>query len=458
VFIFVPRKNGKSFQGAGFALYGLVADGEMGAECVSAAVDRLQARLIFDVAKQIVERNPRLSKHITPYSNTLVVHRTASKYSVLSADVSNKHGTNPSTIVFDELHTQPNGDLVSVLETGIDARAQPLTIYFTTAGFDRDSICYETYLKAKAVAKEPWRDPTFLPVIYEAEEGDDWKDEATWKKANPNYGVSFSDTNFRIAFNRALENPRKENEFKQLRLNIWTQQNERWLSMDQWDACGEHTFRLKDIEDLICVGGLDLSSKSDLTALVLLFSDDDGYLYVQPYFWLPETDDKTLKQKEDKDRVPYRQWVREGYIELTPGDIIDYAYIRRQANLLSEQFRIREIGFDPYRAEQIAVQLGQDGITMVEVRQGFSRLSEPSKELEALLQASKVRHNNNPVLRWMAGNVAVDRNAQGDIMPSKKLAKQRIDGIAALVTGLSRLIVNQRPRRSKYEEEGLFII
>lgn len=462
-FIFVPRKNGKSFLGAGIALYGLVADGEMGAECVSAAVDRDQAKIIFDVAKQIVALNPRLQKRITAYAKTLVVSHTASKYTVLSADVANKHGSNPSTIVFDELHTQPNGDLVSVLKTGTGARAQPLTVFFTTAGHDRDSICYEYYTKAKQVAAEPWRDPTFLPLIFEAvqPEGQDvpsdwWFDEAVWRKANPNYGVSINPVNFRQSALEAKENPRLENEFKQLHLNMWTEQLERWLAMDQWDECGKFQFDTRTLEELLCVGGMDLSSKIDLTAFVLLFLDEEGNLYLVPFFWLPRCDDATMIKREDKDNVPYRQWAKDGFIELTPGDIIDYAYIRKEVNKQADRFNIREIGFDPYRAEQIAVQLGQDGITMVEVRQGFPKLSEPSKEFEALLQARKVRHNNHPVLRWMAQNVAVDRNAQGDIMPSKKLAKQRIDGIAATITGLSRLIVSLGARRSKYEDEGLF--
>lgn len=452
-FIFVPRKNGKSFLGAGIALYGLVADGEMGAECVSAAVDREQARVIFDVAKQIVQLNPRLSKIITVYAKTLVVHKTASKYSVLSADVENKHGANPSTIVFDELHTQPNGDLVSVLKTGTGARAQPLTVFFTTAGHDKNSVCFEYYLKAKQVAAEPWRDPTFLPLIFEATPQDDWKDPAVWKKANPNYGISINPVNFQVSFNEACENKRLENDFKRLHLNMWTEQLERWIPMDQWDDCGEKQFTERDLEDLICIGGLDLSSKIDLTCFVLLFIDDDGNVYVLPFFWLPQAD---IQLKEEKDNVPYREWAKAGYIELTPGDIIDYAYIRKKINALGDRFRIREIAFDPYRAEQIAVQLGQDGFVMVEVRQGFPKLSEPSKELEALLQARKFRHNGHPILRWMAQNAAAEVNAQGDIMPSKKLAKQRMDGIAATVTALSRVIVYEGAKKSRYEDEGLF--
>lgn len=456
VFLFVPRKNGKSFLGAGIALYGLLADGEQGAECVSAAVDRDQAKVIFDVAKEIVLRNPRLSKICTVYAKTIVVHKTASKYSVLSADVENKHGSNPSTIVFDELHTQPNGNLVEVLETGTGARAQPLMVFFTTAGHDKDSVCYEYYLKAKAVAKEPWRDPSFLSIMYEAVEDKDnpdfWKDPAIWKKANPNYGISINPVNFIQAFQRGCENKRLENSFKRLYLNIWTEQEERWLPMDQWAAGAEPWFSDDKLEEMTCVGGLDLSTKSDLTAFVLVFRDDDGVLYVKAWFWLPKAN---IAKKEKRDNVPYTKWAEQKYIDLLPGDIIDYAYVRKVINKISEKYRIHEIGFDPHRAEQIAVQLEQDGFDMIEVRQGYAKLSEPCKELESLLEANKLKHNGHPILHWMASNVGIETNAYGEIRPDKKREKQRIDGISALINALSRLIVYSGKRRSKYEDEGL---
>lgn len=457
VFLFIPRKNGKSFLGAGIGLYGLVADGEMGAEVVSAAVDREQARVIFDVAKQIVNYNPRLLKRVTAYAKTLVVHNTASKYSVLSADVENKHGSNPSTIVFDELHTQPNGDLVAVLTSGSHTRRQPLTVYFTTAGVDRNSICYETYLKAKQVKAEPWRDPTFLSVIYEATPEDNWEDEKVWKRVNPNYGVSINPVNFRQAFNEAKENRRKENEFKRLHLNIWTEQAERWISMDQWDECGERRFTERDLEELNCIGGMDLSTRVDLTAFVQVFKDfETGGVYLLPHFWLPRMSDKDMLAKEHKDNVPYREWAKQGLIELTPGPIIDYGYIRKKINKLSERFRIREIAFDPHRAEQIAIQLQSDGFEMVEVRQSHYSLSEACKEFEGLLQARKLWHNMNPILRWMAGNASVDTNAQGDIMPSKKSEKLHMDGIAATINALTRVIVHDSGK-SRYEDDGLFV-
>ncbi len=455
-FLFLPRKQGKSFLGAIIAIYGLVADGEAGAECVSAAVDRDQAKVIFDVAKEIIIRNPRLSKICTVYAKTIVVHKSASKYSVLSADVENKHGSNPSTIVFDELHTQPNGNLVEVLETGTGARAQPLLAFFTTAGHDKNSVCYEYYIKAKAVQKDPWRDPTFLPVIYEAVEDKDnpdyWKDPKVWKQANPNFGVSINPVNFTQAFQRACENKRLENSFKRLYLNIWTEQEERWLPMDQWVAGAEPWFSDDMLEDLSCVGGLDLSTKSDLTAFVLVFRDSDNVHYVKCWFWLPK---EHILKKEKRDNVPYREWAAKGLIDLLPGEIIDYAHVRKVINKISEKYRIHEIGYDPHRAEQIAVQLEQDGFDMIEVKQGYAKLSEPCKELESLLEAGKLKHNGHPILYWMASNVGIETNPYGEIRPDKKREKQRIDGISALINALSRLIVYSGKKRSKYEDEGL---
>lgn len=454
-FVFVPRKNGKSLLGAGIAIYGLLADNELGAEVVSAAVDREQARVVFDVAAKIIELNPRLQAKCKVLSKSIVVHETASKYTVLSADVENKHGGNPSTIVFDELHTQPNGGLVEVLETGTHARLQPLIVYFTTAGHDKDSVCYEYYEKAKKVLSGEGYDPSFLSVIYEASQTDDWKDPAVWKKANPNFGVSVIPVNFINAFNDAVINKRKENGFKRLHLNVWTEQLERWLPMDQWEECGENLFVPSAHDGEWCVAGLDLSSKVDLTAFVLLFRGEDNMIDVQCYFWLPEN---VLKRKEEEDAMPYRQWKEEGFLMTTPGDIIDYEYIRKTINKLGDRYHIHEIGYDPWRCEQLAVQLEQDGFKPIEIRQGYPQLSEPSKELEALLQSKRLRHNNNPILRWMASNVACETDAQGNIKPSKKLAKKRIDGIVALVNALNRLIVTKGRKRSKYEDEGLVVL
>lgn len=455
LFLFIARKNGKSTIGSGIALKGLFADGELGAEVVSAAVDREQARVIFDAAKQIIALNPRLSSLCTPYVKSIVVHQTASKYTVLSADVENKHGGNPSTIVFDELHTQPDGELVDVLKTGTAARLQPLQAYFTTAGYDKDSVCYEYYLKAKKLLAGEVEDPSFLPVVYEAADTDDWRDRETWKKANPGLGTSVQWSYIEEAYKEACENKRKENTFKRLHLNMWTEQLERWLPMDQWDECGVELFNPEDLEGQVCYGGLDLSTKVDVTALVLLFPDfERDIVRVLPFFWIPEDG---MRRRAEKDGVPYVEWLQQGFLRVTPGERIDYDFIRADINEAAARFNIQEIGFDPWNATQIGTQLDGDGLVMVEVRQGYPRLSEPSKELEALLAARKLRHNGHPVLRRHAAYAACEEDAQGNIKPSKARSKDRIDGIVALIIGLSRLIVH-RDQTSPYEEEGLFVL
>jgi phage terminase large subunit-like protein len=474
-FVFVPRKNGKSLLGAGIALYGLVADGitihhpdgslefqpELGAEVVSAAVDREQARVVFDVAVKMVEMNPRLQQMCKIYSKAIICEDTASKYTVLSADVENKHGQNSSTIVFDELHTQPNGNLVEVLKTGTIARAQPLQVYFTTAGHDKNSVCYEYYQKAKEILDptSPRRDPSFFPIVFEAQvdkkDPDFWKSREIWKQANPNLGISVPWSNFEEAFNEALENGRNENSFKRLHLNIWTETLERWLQMDQWERCGLSTFDPTIHKRNPCILGIDLSRKVDITALVLLFQTPEGFIDVLPYFWLPE---EQMKLRSDKDGVPYLEWVSKGYIKTTPGAVVDFRRIRSFINELGEQFKIQEICYDPWAATELATDLEDDGFTMVEIQQSMSKLSGPSKELEALLASTRLRHNNNPVLRWMAGNVGIIEDAKGNIMPSKEKSKERIDGISALLNGLGRLLVLRPKKESRYEREGLFSV
>lgn len=455
-FMFVPRKNGKSLLGAGCALYGLFGDGELGAEVVSAAVDKNQARVIFDVAAQIVQMNPRLSAKCTVYKGSIIVHSTASKYTVLSADVENKHGSNPSTIVFDELHTQPDGRLVEVLKTGIGARAQPLQVYFTTAGYDKNSVCYEYYERAKQALSGETYDPTFLGVIYEATADDikegGWKREEVWRKANPCFGVSINPVSFMENFNDALRNRREENSFKRLSLNIWTEIEEVWLDMDQWDLCGVEKFGPEAFEGKICVGGIDISRKIDITAFVLIHMNDDGVVYSEPHFWIPKDGPW---RKNDRVRDQYLAWIDSGFFKTTPGPVIDLGFVAKDIEEICKGRKVKELAYDPWRAEELATKLDSKGFKMVEIHQSFSRMSEPSKLLEALLVSSDLRHGGNPILTWMARHAAVDENAQGDIMPSKVESKSRIDGITALVLALSRVIVIKPKKKSRYETEGL---
>lgn len=448
--IFIPRKNGKSFLGAGIGLKGLFADEEQGARVVSAAADREQAALIFDVAKKIVEDNPNLNKDSQSFRRTMIVPSTASNYTVASADVKTKHGKNLSMVIVDELHAQPNRDLVDVLFTSVGARLQPLKIMLTTAGHDRNSVCYEYYDYAKKVLSGVIVDEQFFPVIFEPDDGDDWKEESTWMKANPNLGVSITWDYFRAEFKKALAKPSYENTFKRLHLNIWTQQDVRWVALEEWDACAE-PFDVEMLKGRECFGGVDLASKVDICAFVLLFPIEDE-LFVLPKFWVPR---ENIAIRKVRDRVDYEVWEREGLIEATPGNTMDYGRVRAAIKEARSLYNIKSVGFDEWNAQDLMTNLEADGLDVVKIPQIFKYLSDPTKELEARTLSRKIRHNGNPVLRWMFGNLSVIEDASGNIRLNKKASREKIDGIVALVNALSRSLMTKKEAESVYKNRGV---
>ena len=327
-YVEVPKKSGKSALGAAVALYLTCGDGEWGAEVYGCAADRQQASIVFDVAVDMVDQSPALRKRIKPVLSRkrLVYMPTGSFYQVLSSEAYTKHGLNIHGVVFDELHAQPNRQLYDVMTMGSgDARKQPLFFLITTAGTDRNSICYEIHQKAEDILRGKKYDPTFYPVIYGIEDDDDWADEKNWYKANPSLGHTIDIEKVRAAFLSAKENPAEENLFRQLRLNQWVKQSVRWMPMDTWDKCA-HPVDPEQLKGRVCFGGLDLSSSIDITAFVLVFPpvDDDDKYYVLPYFWLPE---ETLDLRVRRDHVPYDIWKQQGYLLTTEGNVIHYGFI-----------------------------------------------------------------------------------------------------------------------------------
>lgn len=452
-YIEVPRKNGKSTLAAGIALYLLFADGEAGAEIYSAAADRDQAAIVFETAKAMVEASPALKKRAKIYKRSIVVPRTASSYKVLSADAPTKHGLNAHGIVFDELHAQPNRELWDVLATSTGAREQPLIVAITTAGYDRNSICWEQHDYARKVLDGVINDPSFFAYIAAADENDDWRDPRTWAKANPGLGVTVKKEYIEQEAKRAMEVPAYQNTFRRLHLNQWTQQDERWLDLAEWDA-NAHLVVPEKLKGQACYGGLDLASTTDIAALVLLFPREEGTYDILPFFWIPEDN---MREKENRDRVPYSTWVRQGFIYATPGNVIDYAAIRKKINELGAVYNIREIGHDPWNATQLALELNGDGFTMVPIRQGFASMSPPTKELLNLVLARKLRHGGNPVLRWMADSMVVKQDPAGNIKPDKSKSTARIDGMVALIMAIDRA-TRHREDKSVYEERGILTL
>ncbi len=450
-YIEIARKNGKSTLVAGIALYLLFMDDEPGAQVLGAASDKEQAAIVFDLAKRMVEASPVLSRRAETFKRSIIAPSTSSVYRVLSADVKKQHGLNAHGVVFDELHTQPNRDLWDVLTTATGSRRQPLVVAITTAGYDRESICWEQHEHARQVLAGIIQDDEFFAYIRAADEQDDWTDPTVWRKANPNLGVSVKQDYLAAECRRAQITPAYTNTFLRLHLNRWTQQAVRWLPMESWDQCGNEVLI---VPGEACYGGLDLASSIDLAAFVLDFPSGEGEPEVHrwlPFFWIPE---ENLVERVRRDRVPYDAWARAGLLHVTKGNAIDYATIGADIADLGKSFNIREIAFDRWGAIQMSQQLEAGGFTLVAFGQGYVSMSAPTKELLRLTLDKKLAHGRHPILRWMADNVMVEQDAAGNVKPSKSRSREKIDGIVAGIMALDRA-QRHGQAESVYEQRGL---
>ena len=443
-YVEIPKKNGKSELAAAIALYLTCGDGEWGAEVYGCAADRQQASIVFDVAVDMVDQSPALKKRIKPVlsQKRLVYMPTGSFYQVLSSESFTKHGLNVHGVIFDELHAQPNRQLYDVMTKGSgDARKQPLFFLITTAGNDRNSICYEVHQKAEDILRGKKHDPTFYPVIYGIEDDDDWTDEKNWYKANPSLDHTIDIEKVRAAFISAKDNPAEENLFRQLRLNQWVKQSVRWMPMHMWENCSfeVNPEKLKGRE---CYGGLDLSSSTDITAFVLVFPPipgDDKY-YVLPHFWIPE---ENLDLRVKRDHVPYDIWKQQGYLKTTEGNVIHYGFIEKFIEDLGTKNHIKEIAFDRWGAVQMTQNLEGAGFTVVPFGQGYRDMSPPTKELMKLTLEKRIAHGGHPALSWMMDNIHVRTDPAGNIKPDKEKSTEKIDGAVAMIMALDRAIRNE---------------
>ena len=457
-YIEIPKKNGKSELGAAIALNMLINDDEWKAEVYSCASDRQQAAIVFDVAVDMVRQSPALMKRvkIIPSTRRMIYQPTGSIYQVLSSEVATKHGLNVSACIFDELHTQPTRALYDVMTQGSgDARKQPLWFLLTTAGTDRNSICWEVHQKALDILEGRKIDPRFYPVLFGLPDEADWTSEENWYRANPSLDHTITIDKVRDAFRKAQETPADENQFRQLRLNQWVKQSVRWMPMDKWDECGGVVDPYA-LEGRACYAGLDLSSTSDLTALVLAFpptSEDEPYR-VLPFFWLPE---ETLSLRVRRDHVPYDQWAKRGFIQTTEGNVVHYGFIERFICELGERYDIREIAHDRWNATMMVQTLEDDGFTMVPFGQGFKDMSPPTKELMRLVLEHRLCHGGHPVLRWNMDNAFVRTDPAGNLKLDKEKSTEKVDGAVALVMALDRAMKNQGGD-SVYNHRGLIVL
>lgn len=462
--IFVPRKNGKTPLAACLLLYMLFEDGEPGAEIYGAAKEHYQATKVFEHALGMVLQDEGLKESCSSPHGKIYNGQTKaiqlgeetgfSTYRVICSDSLSAQGFNTHGAVIDELHVQPNRDLVDALTTSTGARRQPLILYLTTSDFEREgSICNEKHTYAMRVRDGRTNDPEFLPVIYQAdkEDAEHFDDPKVWRKANPNLDVSLSYKHLERECRRAKEVPGFLNTFLRLHLNLRTQQDTRWLTPESWADC-KAKFTAADLVTQPCYAGLDLAANKDITAFVLLFGDKAGGYKVLPYFWIPAV---TARERSRRDKVDYEVWIREGLIETTEGNTTDYAVIRRRINEIAQDYAIREIVVDRlFQGAQLAGELMDDGFTVVAMGQGFWSMAAPTLEFETLVRQQKIQHNGNSVLSWMAGNVTIETDAAGCIKPSKAKSFEKIDGVVSTIMALSRAMC-QKPMGSVYDTREL---
>jgi phage terminase large subunit-like protein len=452
VYLEVPRGNGKSTLCVIIVGILLYIDDEPGADIFSAAGSRDQAKEVFNPFKLNVLGNADLCAISQPYQNSVTrLDETTGLpigvYKAISAEAGLQHGGSPHGIIFDELHVQPDSELWDVLQTGKIKRTQPLTVAITTAGFDRNSICYIQHEYAEKVRDGLVTDQEFLPAIYAADRKADWTDPQTWRDANPNIGVSIKEAALAVECAKAKEMPSYENTFKRLHLNIWTEADVRWITFDKWQLGDEE---VPDLTGCECWGGMDLSSTTDLSSLVLAFKRPDGGLYLLCWLWAPE---EQARQRAKRDRAPYLEWANQGFLTLTPGSVVDYDRIRADVNEIGKQYNIREIAIDRWNSTQLTSQLMGDGFEMALHGQGYASMSGPAKEFEAMVCSGSLQHGGNPALAWMASNVAIEQDAAGNIKPSKKKSVERIDGIVAAVMAVGRAVI--AGESSIYDTQGI---
>ena len=432
VFLFIPRKNAKTTLVSFLGLSVLFQDGEQRAQLYCAAAERGQAKLIYDALTSMVNSEPRLLKRLNVYKNELKYPKYDSYLKVLSAEAGSKHGFNSHAVFFDELHTQKKRDLWDVLNSSMLSREQPITFVMTTAGTDVNSLCYEQYEYAKKVRDGIIEDDRILPIIYEAEAGDDWHDPKVWKKANPGLGTTISEKNFRIEYDKAAKNPAAVNTFLNLHLNMWTTAAERWITDDDWKACAGG-FSMDEVKDLPCWAGLDLASTRDLNAFSALWVDKvrrKYYLKVWHFVNRATATDKNMTKGVD-----YLDFQSEGSVIITEGNATDYDFIYDWISKFSEENKIESIAYDRQYASYIAPKLAERGLRVEPFGQGWVSLSFPTKQFEIEVMKRNIVHNGERCMRWQMGNVTLQRSVTGDVKVIKDRAKphKKVDGVVSSI-------------------------
>lgn len=453
-YIEIPRKNAKTTLAAAIALYTFACDGEAGAEVYAAATTREQARIAWGISRQMCISSPAMCSAlgIDPRAHMLWVEDSGSVFRPLSSDGDTLDGLNIHCAVVDELHAHPTRAVWDVLETGTGSRSQPLLLAITTAGSNRAGICYEQREYALKLLRGVADDPTYLGLIWTIDDGDDWTLERTWRKANPNYGISvMPDDIARLAY-KAKQQSAATNNFLTKRLNVWVSADAAWMDMRRWDRCKREDLDIADFEGRECYVGVDLASKVDIASVVVWFPPDAGGAHtVFHQGFLPS------EAVEDTDNSQLPGWVLDGWLTETEGAMTDQEAIKEYILSLCYRFRVQQVAFDPFQAHKIIQELMAERVPVVEYRQTVLNMSEPMKDLHALVLAGQLQMRDDPCLAWMASNVVCYVDAKDNIYPRKALPGNKIDGIVAMIMARG-LAIQAKDSRSVYDEGGLLIL
>jgi phage terminase large subunit-like protein len=462
-YIEVARKNGKSPLAAGISAFCFLADHEFGGFSVAAATKEEQARIVWNYARKMIEASPELRKHIKTFKRSLFCSRLGSSFVPLGGDSKTQDGPSIHSGVIDEYHAHKTPDMYNVVASGRGARRQPLLVAITTAGSGQHSPCHKEHDLAVRIIEGVLANEEYFAYIATVDDETKWQEREEWLKANPNFGISVYEKGFESDFLEAQQAIDKQNEFKRKRLNIWTEQVTRWLPIEAINRCGG-AIDLASLRGKRCFAGLDLGITRDVSALILAFQvgtfkrEETGeelpLVQLVGRYWVPQD---SVEQRYQIDGVNYPAWIAQGWISATPGASTRYDMIRRDLNLLAQEYEIAEIAVDRAHAHQLMVELADDGFTVVKHAQTFLAMNYPCRALEELIIERRLRHGDDPVLTWMFSNVAVSRDSQENMKIEKAKSGDRVDGVVAAAMAVGRLLIAPEPVNFIYNSRGLYV-
>lgn len=454
VFILIGRKNGKTEFAAALSLNELFNSGEFGAEIYCAANTQVQATKTLKAAMQMIEFDKALRKRVKIIKSLgreqILFPELNSFIKAIGADAENADGFNAHMVVYDEIHESKKRDLYDKLLTSMGAREEPLFVTITTAGKEKRGIWYDLFEYGKKLVAGILQDKSFLPKLFYLDDEDDWKDEKLWYKANPALGIYRSLKEMRLTFKKALELPQGQLMFRRLYLNQIVDDSIKWIEYDRWLKC-EETIASRDLVKAKCYGGLDLSSTNDLTSFCLCFPLKNGKFALKWWYFVPENN---IQKRADQHKVPYPLWKQQGLLIATPGDTVDYEFIKEKIKALSKIYSIEEIAYDPWNGSQLNQDLKNEGFEMVVFRQNFTNMSPATKNFQIATLKNKICHGNNPISNWCASNMILTMDAKGNVMPDKQKSTEKIDGMIAGIIATDRAMRHES-KKSNIETHGV---